>query len=92
LLRIQTYISAINYQIYLYEIFVYKFIQKYWEFTLNLIYIALIMMSVKEFAKKRGVPKITVYKWIERGQEAQNGFKSKKISDYIVIEEIKPTK
>ena len=50
------------------------------------------MMTVADFAKKRGVPIPTVYSWIYRNQAAVNGFKVVQIGSIKLIEELKVRK
>jgi hypothetical protein len=47
------------------------------------------MMTVKQFAEKRGKPVATVYSWIDRGKAEKNGFKVVQIGNMKLIEEIK---
>ena len=48
-------------------------------------------MSVTDFAAKKGVSKITVYKWIERQVEDKHNFRARRFGKVILIEETKPT-
>jgi hypothetical protein len=47
------------------------------------------MMTIADFAKKRGVPIPTVYSWIYRSQAAKNGFKVVQVGSIKLIQEIK---
>lgn len=47
------------------------------------------MMTVSEYAEKRGVPVQTVYSWIYRNQAQKQGFKVKQIGSIKLIEELK---
>ena len=47
------------------------------------------MMTVAEYAEKRGVPIQTVYSWIYRSQSEKQGFRVKQIGSVKIIEEIK---
>jgi hypothetical protein len=50
------------------------------------------MMTVSEFAEKKGVPLQTVYSWIYRNQAEKNGFKVVQIGSVKLIEELKSKK
>lgn len=66
------------------------FIQRY--YALN-IYIStiftVIMMTVAEYAEKRGVPIQTVYSWIYRKQAERRGFKVRQIGSVKLITELR---
>ncbi|HEY6950149.1 MAG TPA: hypothetical protein VI146_06025 [Nitrososphaeraceae archaeon] len=50
------------------------------------------MITITEFALKRGVAASTVYSWIKRGQEERNNFQVIKIGKVNLIKEIKGKK
>lgn len=50
------------------------------------------LMTITEFALKRGVAASTVYSWIEREQEERNNFQVVKIGKVNLIKEIKGKK
>lgn len=52
----------------------------------------LVMMTVSEYAKKRGISIQTVYSWIYRNQTEKNGFTFKQIGSVKLIEELKAKK
>lgn len=47
------------------------------------------MITVKQFAEKRGVPLQTVYSWIYRDKTTENGFKVVQIGSIKMIQETK---
>lgn len=50
------------------------------------------LMTVTDYAEKRGISAQTVYSWIYRGQAEKNGFKWQQVGKVKLIEEIKTTK
>lgn len=50
------------------------------------------MMTVKQYAEKRGKPVATVYSWIDRGKAEKNGFRVVQIGNVKLIEELKTKK
>lgn len=47
------------------------------------------MMTIAEFAEKRKVSVQTIYSWIYRNKQAENGFRVYQIGKVKLIEEIK---
>lgn len=47
------------------------------------------MMTIADYAEKRGVSIQTVYSWIYRNQSERNGFKVRQIGKVKLIEEMK---
>ena len=50
------------------------------------------MMTVAEFAEKKGVPLQTVYSWIYRSKAEEHGFKVIQIGSVKLIEEVNKKK
>ena len=50
------------------------------------------MMTVAEYAEKRGVPIQTVYSWIYRRQTEKQGFRVRQIGSIKIIEEVSKKK
>jgi predicted site-specific integrase-resolvase len=50
------------------------------------------MMTVTEFAEKKGISAATVYSWIYRNQAERNGFKVLQVGKVKLIEELKKKK
>lgn len=50
------------------------------------------MMTVKQYADKRGLSVATIYSWIYRNQTGKNGFTFSKIGTVTMIEELKTKK
>lgn len=50
------------------------------------------LMTITDYAEKRGLSPQTVYSWIYRGQAERNGFKVHQIGSVKLVEEIKSKK
>lgn len=48
------------------------------------------MMTITDYAAKRGISIMTIYSWIYRNQAEKNGFKVIRVGKLKLIEEIKP--
>jgi hypothetical protein len=48
------------------------------------------MMTIRQYAEKRGISVATIYSWISRSQDQKNGFKAIRFGSTIMVEEIKP--
>ncbi len=59
------------------------------DFLISNLYYCVTMMTIKDFAKAKGVAVQTVYTWINRGQEKQKKFKVVKIGNVHLIKIIK---
>ena len=47
------------------------------------------LMTIADYASKKGIPAQTVYSWIYRGQAGANGFKVVEIGKVKLIREFK---